>query len=138
MTTEDRVRTVREAYQATMRANEDGLPWSNPWAAVVAALDIHDGPHTKALAEVATKLGYELGRKEAGEEIALAIEAQVGDGEWAGDYYRKAAGIARNLVSQPSGATSTPRTDPDGHSALLEDPQGLSNRNPVDLTKGGQ
>lgn len=42
MTAEDRVRTVREAYTATCRANQDGLPWNNPWAAAVAALDAYD------------------------------------------------------------------------------------------------
>lgn len=79
----------------------------------------------KDLAEAAGRFGYELGRKEAGEEIALAIEAQVGGGEWAGDYYRKTAGIARNLASQPSGATSTPLTAPTGHSDLPEGGEGL-------------
>lgn len=72
----ERVRTVREAYQATMRANEDGLPWTNPWAAVVAALDAYDEPATKALAETATELGRRLGRREATEEIAALLVAR--------------------------------------------------------------
>jgi hypothetical protein len=111
----------------------------------------------EAMIELATKLGFELGkaegRKQAGEEIAQAI-TEAGDkrsqhrhhdrptvsrlGSVRHASYLDAAEIARDLTSQPSGAVSTPRTDPDGHSDLPKDPRGLSNRNPADLTKGGQ
>lgn len=130
MTTEDRVRTVREAYQAAIQANEDGLPWNNPWAAVVAALDAHDEPHTKALAETATRLGYELGRKEAGEEIASALDRRAAMNEAAvsGDPYireglkrgyRTSAEVARYWASLPQKAASDSLAAPTGRTHPL-------------------
>jgi hypothetical protein len=46
-------------------------------------------------------------RRAVAEEIAVAIEGQVGNGEWAGDYYRKAAQIAREIGSRQIGAEET-------------------------------
>lgn len=144
-TTEDRVRTVREAYQATMRANEDGLPWTNPWAAVVAALDVHDEPRTKALAEVATKLGYELGRKEALAEVAAAISNQAkvtqridprersGVREGMVVAWIAAEKLAQDMASQPNHAASTGLAASTWHSDLPEDAKG-----PEGLAGGGE
>lgn len=122
----------------------------------------------REICETATRLGYELGRKEAGEEIATALERptpQSPDRK----YVRidHAAAVARSLTSQPSGAASEPLAASTGHSDLPEDarpPQEPSHPlpdrapvvdlvgrlrdavdaarerrlNPSDLTKGGQ
>lgn len=85
---------------------------------------------TRALVATGFRLGFELGkaegRKQAGEEIAQAIKAQVGDGEWAGDYYRKAAQIAREIASQPAGEAPGLRTASPERSGPPEDSQALS------------
>jgi hypothetical protein len=73
----ERVRVAREAYQATTRANEDGLPWTNPWAAVVAALD------TCAPAEgapTATKTSLHAALTEAVDTIVTGIERSTRPG----------------------------------------------------------
>ena len=76
-----------------------------------------------ALIEAAGNLGFELGkaegRKEAAEQIAREISMY--NQEWSANTWRSiAAGIAREVASEPSGAASTPRTHPDGHSDLPE------------------
>ena len=74
--------------------------------------------HERALAETATKLGYELGRKEAGEQIATKIESALMGLLTGLEARSAAAAIARVVTSQPSGAAPEPRTAPDGHSDL--------------------
>lgn len=130
MTADERVRTVREAYQATIRANEGGLPWDNPWAAAVAALDAYDGPNTKALAEVATKPGYELGRKEALSEAAAKLWGFSADphdthGDVANGAFAMAAGIVQGMVSTAQEAPSEPLAASTGHSDLPKGGEGL-------------
>lgn len=94
--------------------------WDTVQQVVDPRCPLHVGDATKALVEVGTKLGYELGRKEAGEEIADAIGMYCQ--EWSANTWRSiAAGIARELTSQPSGAVSTPLVAPTGHSDPSED-----------------
>jgi hypothetical protein len=55
-------------------------------------------------------------RQQVAEEIARGIEAQVGDGEWAGDYYRKAAQAARAI-----GAGTATAPDADVRARIIAD-----------------
>ena len=112
------------------RAEGDGL--SLPWT---------DQPATRALAEVATALGMKLGkaegRKQAGEEIAQALErceddmrrAEVGAGisgnlsgakTWfdLATGYMRSAELARDIASQPQEATQEPPSAPEGYMDL--------------------
>lgn len=80
---------------------------------------------TKALVETATRLGVELGkaegRKQAGEEIAQALEDNHG---WPTPAQKEAltfaAKVARNIAYPTQEAPSEPLTDPTGHSDLPE------------------
>lgn len=55
----------------------------------------------EAAVTIMKREGFDGGRAKIAEEIAQAIEAQAGNGEWAGDYYRKAAQIAREIGAKP-------------------------------------
>jgi hypothetical protein len=94
-----------------------------------------DPSDTKALVETASKLGFELGkaegRRQAGEEIAAAIEGAVLDlDQWPGEFYREAAQIARNIASQPQGGASEPLTAPTPSPRTPEGSEALSIRIP--------
>lgn len=75
---------------------------------------------TKALAETTFELGRALGRKEAGEEIAAAIEGMLVGLLDSFGARSAAAAKAREYASQPSGAASKPLTAPSGHTDLPE------------------
>lgn len=81
-------------------------------------------PHLRSLqVETQVEYGRALGRKEAAEEIAQALDACVDDNPIEEGYvdddcvlvrraaYLDAAGIARDMLRQPQNATSEPRTD---------------------------
>jgi hypothetical protein len=51
----------------------------------------------EAAVTIMEREGFDGGRAKIAEEIAQAIEAQAGNGEWAGDYYAKSAQIAREI-----------------------------------------
>lgn len=100
--------------------------------ALLSEADLSDLPteeETKALAEVASKLGEAIGRKAAGEEIAEAIEnagdALADDRGMPATGFYAAAKIARDLTSQPHEAPSEPLTAPTGHPDLPEGGEGL-------------
>src|SRR5215204_5540990 len=76
----------------------------------------------KVLTETASKVAYALGRKDAGEEIAVALESRDSV-EWvlAGRYGGiDAAEIARNITSQPSQAASDATSGVPGHPEVSE------------------
>jgi hypothetical protein len=88
----------------------------------------------KVLTETATKVAYELGRKDAGEEIAEGIEAvrdsvgrfpieNLDDLLTSHQAWTNAAQIARDLTSEPSGAVSDERSGVGGHQEVSEAPK---------------
>lgn len=94
-------RDIKDLYRAEARlAAAALLPHLQPSEA-----------ETKALAETTFELGRALGRKEAAEEIAAAIEGEPSE--------RRCAQIARNIASQPSQAVSNGLTAPSGHTDHL-------------------
>lgn len=76
--------------------------------------------YTAAEVKVLTETALRLGRKEAGEEIADAIEAtripSTEDNSW----LLHAAKIARSIASQPSGAVSDEPAGVPGHQEVSE------------------
>lgn len=90
----------------------------------------------KVLTETVSKVAYALGRKDAGEEIATAINVARIQHHWnvvalaaAGECAR----IAREVVSQEPQDASEPRTDPERGTSLppelqaVRSPQGDAN-----------
>lgn len=89
----------------------------------------------KQLIETATRLGYELGRKEALAEVAAAISNRAkiaqridprersGVREGMVVAWIAAEKLAQDMASQPSGATSEPLTALEGHSDLPPRPE---------------
>jgi hypothetical protein len=74
--------------------------------------NLENATYTAAEVKVLTEAALRLGRKEAGEEIAVALEAREST-EWAlaGVYAGiDAAYIARSIGSRPSGAVSDERS----------------------------
>jgi hypothetical protein len=94
------------------------LKWADLWGIDPDYGDTTEAAEQKRLIEVATRLGYELGRKEAATDIAHRCELDVTYDAAARYHF---AQIARSIASLLPGAASTPRTDPDGHSDLPED-----------------
>jgi hypothetical protein len=82
----------------------------------------------KVLTETASKVAYELGRKEAGEHIAERIEFGMHAKCASGDYavcevchaLKNMALGAREYASQPSGATSDATSGVGGHQEVSE------------------
>lgn len=98
------------------------------WDRVQQVVDPHCPIHatyTAAEVKVLTEAALRLGRKEAGEEIAVRLEAirdQIGDGEQR-ELAHDMAGIARYIASQPAPAASSARTDLSVDTDLPQDPQ---------------
>jgi len=98
--------------------------------ALEAAGALH-AAEVKVLTETASKVGYALGRKDAGEEIAEGIEAvrdSVGlfpianpdDLLTSHQAWTNAAQIARDVTSQPSEGASDERSGVGGHQEVSE------------------
>jgi len=89
----------------------------------------------KVRTEAAGKFGYELGRKDAGEEIAEALEAlaaAIGEcdrSEFCVDF----ADTARDIASRAPGATSDASSGVGGHQEVGSETGGASDRLPEDL-----
>lgn len=85
------------AVEAAARAHIENAGWD--WTNLDQGDLDHDATKAVLIADmrIALRAAYPAIRQQAAEEIAVAIEAQVGDGEWAGDYYRKAAQTAREI-----------------------------------------
>lgn len=80
----------------------------------------------KVLTETASKVAYALGRKDAGEEIALALEAEsrrhsIATAAMVLDAV--AAPLAREIGSRAAPDASEPRIDPSMDSDLPPEPQ---------------
>lgn len=111
--------------------SEPGFPdgpkpkWADLWGIDPTYGDTTEAAEQKRLIEVATRLGYELGRKEAGEEIATKIESALMGLLTGLEARSAAAAIARVVTSQPSGGPSEPLTAHTGHSDLPEDAEAV-------------
>lgn len=116
--------------------------WDTVQQVVNPRCPLHAEDSTKALVETGTKLGYELGRKEAGEQIAAAIIARR-DADDSTREFRSGLGagatIAANLFSQPNHAAPAGLTGAPASAGTPEDSRAGGIRIPApDLTKGGQ
>lgn len=107
-----------EYREAQQQAREHGLR-----ARQEARLE--NATYTAAEVKVLTEAALRLGRKEAGEEIAVRLEAirdQIGDGEQR-ELAHDMATIARYIASQPAPAASSARTDLSVDTDLPQDSQ---------------
>jgi hypothetical protein len=87
------------------RWTSNGPPvWTNPMQVVDTVLQAAF-PHLRPLFHHATEVGRELGRREAGEEIAEELEALNSQASTLA-----CAMIARDVASRGSGASSEPLT----------------------------